>query len=384
MTELIKGQNFLVGGIQQQLNLEWTGNKNLDISLFQLSAEKLLKNDDFLFFNNPSTSSIKLETNKNSSKISIDLSKIENSIDKILIVATIESKFSDIEKFQLRIADKFYNIEANEESALNIAEFYKRNGQWKFKIISTGYISGLETIAEKYGLNFSKEEKETKFKRCSKSGISKHVQDIKAKLLQIKPNIDNAVIGKYNESDTRMVIDRIFIDAFGYKIDEVKTEQRIQGRKADYILSANGEDQIVVEAKKAGMALREKQVFQATSYGAYSGIKWALLTNLIDWQLYYINSGEMIEPELIFSVTLDTIKDEDVEKLFAISRNGITRKNILTKMREQNIALSNSTMISAILTDDVINKIRNVVNRDSAYKVSNEEVQTVLEELLNI
>jgi stress response protein SCP2 len=384
MTELIKGQNFVVEGMQNLLTLEWIGDKNLDISLFKLSKEKLLKNDDFIFFNNSSTSSIKLETNKNSSKISIDLSKIEDSIDKILIVATIESKFSDVKKFQFQITDKFYNIEDNQKSALNIAEFYKRNNQWKFKVLDSGYKSCLKTISEKYGLNFSNEEKERKFKRSSKNGISEHIQNIKAKLLKIKPNIDNAVIGKYNESDTRMVIDRIFIDAFGYKIDEVKTEQKIQGRKADYILSANGEDQIVVEAKKAGMTLREKQVFQATSYGAYSGIKWALLTNLIDWQLYYINSEDMIEPELIFSITLDTIKDEDVEKLFAISRHGVTQKNILTKMREKNIALSNSTMISAILTDDVISEIQNVVNRDSSYKVSNEEVQTVLEELLNI
>ena len=59
-----------------------------------------------------------------------------------------------------------------------------------------------------------------------------------------------------NESNTRMILDRFFIDVLDYDINEVKAEQNIQGRRADYVLSANDSDVIVVEAKKAGMALR--------------------------------------------------------------------------------------------------------------------------------
>jgi hypothetical protein len=232
--------------------------------------------------------------------------------------------------------------------------------------------------------SLSEEERQKRFRRSSKDVASEHMSKIKTELEKFKPNIDSAVLGKYNESDTRMVIDKIFIDALGYKIDEVKTEQRIQGRKADYILSVDGVDHIVVEAKKAGMQLREKQIFQATSYGAYSGIKWALLTNLIDWQLYYVNSGDMIEPELVFSITLDTIAKEDLEHLFSISRFGLTRKGLLTKTLERNRTLSQSNIISVILTDDVISKIRTTVNKNSSYKTSNDEIQNVLEELLNM
>ncbi|MDQ7084255.1 MAG: type I restriction enzyme HsdR N-terminal domain-containing protein [Sulfurovum sp.] len=156
----------------------------------------------------------------------------------------------------------------------------------------------------------------------------------------------------------------------------------MQGRRADYILSVNNVDCIVVEAKKAGMALREKQVFQATSYGAYSGIKWALLTNLNQWQLYYINAGDKIEPELVFCIDLDVIRDEDVEMLFKISKNGILRKGLLDKVREKNRALSQANIISTLLTDNVLDKMRTTINKDSAYKVSNEEIQKTLESFL--
>jgi len=40
-----------------------------------------------------------------------------------------------------------------------------------------------------------------------------------------------------------------FTDVLGYSINEIKTEQRIQGRRADYILSVGNSGEIVVEAK---------------------------------------------------------------------------------------------------------------------------------------
>ena len=68
------------------------------------------------------------------------------------------------------------------------------------------------------------------------------------------PALLAAIESSANESNTRMILDRFFIDVLDYDIDEVKAEQNIQGRRADYVLSSNGNDVIVVEAKKAGMA----------------------------------------------------------------------------------------------------------------------------------
>ncbi len=81
---------------------------------------------------------------------------------------------------------------------------------------------------------------------------------------------------------------------------------------------------------------------------------------------------------------MDNLQETDLEFLFAISRNGITRKNILEKIRAKNRALSQANIISTLVTDDVLNKIRTTINKNSSYKVSNQEIQNVLEKFLDI
>ena len=391
--ELIKGQNIAINDKKINIKMEWKSNINteIDISIFMLSDNKITDNNDFIYFNNTKNLAIELTNRQNSSNIIIDFASINKSIDKLPIIITVnkENDFSSLNYFKIELENQaFYILNGvKQEKSIILAEVYKRKDCWKFKIIASGFNNGLETISKNYGLNLSSlspEEKEKKFRKRQKDVILDKISELKSSFENLKPLIDTAVSQKYNESDTRMILDKIFMDILGYSINEVKTEQRIQGRRADYILSVGDINEIVVEAKKTGMKLREKQVFQATSYGAYSGIKWALLTNLTEWQLYYINSGDKIEPELVFSIDLNNLDYTGLEMLFAVSRSGITRKNLLTKIRAKNRALSQANIISTLVTDDVLNKIRTTINKDSIYKVSNEEIQYVLEHFLDI
>ena len=394
MQKLVRGQNISINNfINKTINIQikWECVNDIDISIFMLEDNKIKDNKDFIYFNNENTKSIKLSSDKNSSNITIDISSINTNITRIPIVITVNKNcnLGSLEFLEISFnEDIIYNLDGiKEEKSIILAELYKRLNIWKYKIIVQGFNNGLEKIADDFGLNLnslSQEERNKTFRKSPKDVIQENIKYIKNSLIEIKSTIDNAIENKYNESDTRMIIDKIFIDSLGYSIEELKTEQRIQGRRADYILSVNNIDYIVVEAKKAGMTLREKQVFQATSYGAYSGIKWALLTNLNQWQLYYINSGDKIEPELVFCIDLDVIRDEDVEMLFKISKNGILRKGLLDKVREKNRALSQANIISTLLTDNVLDKIRTTINKDSSYKVSNQELQNVLESFLNL
>ena len=394
MQKLVRGQNISINNfINKTINIQikWKCVNDIDISIFMLEDNKIKDNKDFIYFNNENTKSIKLSSDKNSSNITIDISSINTNITRIPIVITVNKNcnLGSLEFLEISFnEDIIYNLDGiKEEKSIILAELYKRLNIWKYKIIVQGFNNGLEKIADDFGLNLnslSQEERNKTFRKSPKDVIQENIKYIKNSLIEIKSTIDNAIENKYNESDTRMIIDKIFIDSLGYSIEELKTEQRIQGRRADYILSVNNIDYIVVEAKKAGMTLREKQVFQATSYGAYSGIKWALLTNLNQWQLYYINSGDKIEPELVFCIDLDVIRDEDVEMLFKISKNGILRKGLLDKVREKNRALSQANIISTLLTDNVLDKIRTTINKDSSYKVSNQELQNVLESFLNL
>lgn len=87
----------------------------------------------------------------------------------------------------------------------------------------------------------------------------------------------------------------------------------------------------------------------------------------------------------MFSVDLtEGISQQEAEQLTLISRYGMTKQNLLEKQWEETNALSDENIISAIINEEVINKIRQVINRDSGCSISNEQIQNSVEGLLNI
>ncbi|XOF33093.1 MAG: hypothetical protein ACL93V_13915 [Candidatus Electrothrix sp. YB6] len=102
-------------------------------------------------------------------------------------------------------------------------------------------------------------------------------------------------------------------------------------------------------------------------------------------QLYHISTQDKIEPNLVFSVDLlDDLTQEDFDKLVLISRYGISRKNLLKKLWNEVSVLSHENIISSILSEDVINKIRLVIKRDTGCNVENEKIQEAIEDILQI
>jgi predicted type IV restriction endonuclease len=93
-----------------------------------------------------------------------------------------------------------------------------------------------------------------------------------------------------NETETRtQIIDPILV-ALGYKtLDLVRREYRLQasGQAVDYYLLA-GEQRVVIEAKQVGAELGPKDASQLVGYCAQEGVRWALLTNGIQWQVFDI------------------------------------------------------------------------------------------------
>ncbi len=124
-------------------------------------------------------------------------------------------------------------------------------------------------------------------------------------------------------------------------------------------------------------------MFQATSYGAYSGIRWAILTNLSTWRVYHISTQDIVNANLVFSVDLlPDVRLDDCERLLLISRYGMNRKGLLEKRWNEVSALTRESLTRAILNDDVINKIRLIIKRDTGCGFDNEVIQRVVEEML--
>lgn len=221
---------------------------------------------------------------------------------------------------------------------------------------------------------------EKKKKKSAKEVMEEHMQNIQESINNIMPRLNLSLERKDNESDTRLIIDQMLQNILGYKIEDIKTEQRIEGRRADYVLSIKDRDVIVIEAKRMGMNLREQQTFQATSYGAHSGIKWVILTNGVVWQLYHISTGDKIETDLVFTIELrDGLDEEEAYFFYLISKHGMSRKNLLRNLWKKISTLCYENIVSAILNEDVMSKIRTVLIKQTGFKVTNDEVRNVIE-----
>jgi len=120
-----------------------------------------------------------------------------------------------------------------------------------------------------------------------------------------------------NESETRQhVIDPV-IHTLGYRtLDHLRLEYRLQasGQFVDYLLLA-GEHNVVVEAKALRNELTPKDAGQLVGYCAQEGIRWALLTNGLQWQVFDVDTSGNWEAKRVAEIDLraafraDTLAD---------------------------------------------------------------------------
>ena len=174
------------------VGLGWDPNKydggydfDLDASAFVCGANgKVQSDDDFIFYNNPDWrdhtiwSSGDDQTGGNSSdsddeQIFIDFSKIPDYVSKIAITVTIHDaaarrqNFGQVSNAYVRVAkiDNEFDTQGETviqfdleeefsiETALVVCEIYRKNGQWKFNAVASGYQAGLEQLCRVYGVN---------------------------------------------------------------------------------------------------------------------------------------------------------------------------------------------------------------------------------------
>ena len=100
---------------------------------------------------------------------------------------------------------------------------------------------------------------------------------------------------RLNETETRTHLIDPALRALGYtSFANFRQEFRLKasGQHVDYLLIA-GSRRVVVEAKAASNKLAPKDSGQLVGYCAQEGIRWALLTNGIEWHIFDVNlSGD--------------------------------------------------------------------------------------------
>ena len=148
---------------------------DLDASAFLLGENgKTLSQQHFVFYNNlKSPEECAVHTGDNltgegdgdDESINIDLSKAPATLATITFVVTIHDaenrrqNFGQVKNAFVRIYDPINNQEILKfdlgedfsiETAVEFGKIYKKDGQWKFEAIGTGYAGGLQKFVDKY------------------------------------------------------------------------------------------------------------------------------------------------------------------------------------------------------------------------------------------
>ncbi|MFG3053469.1 TerD family protein [Kitasatospora sp. NPDC048239] len=139
---------------------------SFDISCFGLDAEERLSDDRyFVFFNQPASpeGSIRLlgAQSGDTEAFRIVLPDVPQAIHRLSLTATIDGdgQMSQVASGYVRlVADgtevgrySFTGAEFSTERAVMLADFYRRDGEWRFTPVGQGFDGGLRALLENFG-----------------------------------------------------------------------------------------------------------------------------------------------------------------------------------------------------------------------------------------
>lgn len=188
-----------------------------------------------------------------------------------------------------------------------------------------------------------------------------------------------------NESDTVAIITDILSEVFGYdKYTEITSEYAIKKTFCDLAIKLNDQPKLLIEAKAAGLELKDQHIKQAVDYGANAGIEWVVLTNGVSWKVYSIVFGKPISAELVYDfdfTTLNPKKQNELEMLYYLARESMTKGNrtSLDEYHAQQQLVNKVTIAQILVADPVLDTVRKTLRKMSPdLKVSNEEIHQII------
>jgi tellurium resistance protein TerD len=180
---LQKGQRVDIGLAKVGVGLGWDPNESaggadydLDASAFMLNSKHKLPRDEFfVYYNNAASpdgavaSSGDDRTGGNSDgddeTLTVDLQRVSAEVQEIIFAVSIydadarKQNFGQVRNSFIRIYDAVTNEEIcryelgedfSVETCVEFGRLYRREGQWRFEAIGSGYRGGLQTLIAKY------------------------------------------------------------------------------------------------------------------------------------------------------------------------------------------------------------------------------------------
>lgn len=174
-TQLAAGQNLSItrqspASHQLAVTLSWDAPPGVepDASAFALTGAGRVRGDeDFVFYNQPSLPGGGLQRDPQGRRFSVNLHKLPPAIERIAFTLTLHEgqakgqSFAKLRQVRIEIGDAATQapIAAFEpatasmaETALIVAELYRRGDEWKVRAVGQGFVGGLGPLAEQYGV----------------------------------------------------------------------------------------------------------------------------------------------------------------------------------------------------------------------------------------
>ncbi len=165
MTTLVPGGNAPVatGSIRVEIAYSPIAGVDIDVSAFALTDSGKVRGDnDMCFYGQPNVlgGAVQMaDATSGRAVFTVDLSRLEPVIDKVALTATIyenKASFDRVASLSVLLSG---GVEAQiptagmQETALILGEFYRRQGQWKFRCVAQGFAGGLAPLAEHFGVD---------------------------------------------------------------------------------------------------------------------------------------------------------------------------------------------------------------------------------------
>ncbi len=181
---------------------------------------------------------------------------------------------------------------------------------------------------------------------------------------------------KLDESGTRIMINYFLTEVLGYaELEEIKTEYRIRGTYADYIIQIDKKQRMVVEVKAMELDLSDKHIRQAVHYGADEGIDWVLLTNGREFCLYRVIFAKPIDYKQVFHFNITELNEF---KKSLSSFEYLTRKclinNDLEKFWKKSQASEPQNLCKYLYDMNVIKFLKRSLKKDAGLNFSEEDI----------
>ncbi len=209
--------------------------------------------------------------------------------------------------------------------------------------------------------------------------------DISRALKRYVPHLLQAQRDNLNEADTVQRLIKVFEEVLGYdSLTEISRETQLKNKYVDIALKVDGVVRLLVEAKAAGVTLRDRHIEQAQAYASRNNFQWVLLTNGVAWQFYHLTFEEGIEYERAFVVDLSDSETfgESAALLAYLHRQAIKRGEH-EAFWQKHKALGPASIAKALFHENVLRLLRREIRREEGLLIDSEDLAAAVHRMLS-